>query len=229
MRALTLLLAGCLLGLSKDPYSDDGDVLYAGSDSGGSDDVPDVSVSLTGRTYAITADALTITTPAGLDALKSEFLSSDILVYVSKETDVALGLSIALSAADGSQSPCEAVRAMPDADWSANPSFAAGPGELEASFGGEPAAFRDLYFDGTFDGSGDFWSDGTLSAVLDTRELDSALPDMDICALIGDLGGECKACSDGEVACFDLEISDITAEVQDIAFDPSVDGSDCRF
>ena len=47
----------------------------------------------------------------------------------------------------------------------------AGPGELVTSFGGHDATFRDLEIAGVFDEYGFAWTDGTLVAQLDTREL----------------------------------------------------------
>lgn len=219
-------------GDGADDGADDG-AGGGGGGGGGNDDgddaLPETAVDLSGKLYSITPDDVRVTMPPGLDAMWHEIMQRDVLVYVEGETDDALMLDVALAGVDGAQDPCEAVRSFPAADWSANPRFEAGPGELGTSFGGHPATFRDLALAGTFDEYAFQWRDGTLDAELDTRELAPALPEMsDLCGLVEDLGGACKACTDGEVACFDLRLEEITAVMVDGTFEPDNRGDDCR-
>lgn len=227
-----LLLAGfsvaCQFGLSSELVAD-GSGLDEPADTAGADvtsGLPPTAVSLKGMTYGIAADAMTITDPPGLDGFKDQILSRDMLVYVAGEDDDALELDIALAAADGTQDVCEAVRTFPPADFSQNPAFAAGPGEVHTTFGGGHAAsFRDLELTGIFDEYAFNWREGTLDAMLDGRELAPALPKgADVCELVDGMGGECVACDDGDIACFHLRIEQIVAEKLEIAFDTTPTG-----
>ena len=241
MRALPLVLlplhlAGCAFGLSVTPLDEvdaqadpdtgggwDGSGRTDEDDEGGGDaPLAPTSADLEGRVYSIPLGALHVVEPAGLGALLAEAVDRDLLVYVAQESSDSLALAAALAGADGQQDPCEVVRAFPAADWSQNPLFEAGPGVLEASFAGSPAQFRELVLAGVFDADGGAWRDGTLSAELDTRELQPALSEFgDLCALVAELGGACHACDDGADACFDLRVDDVVAEESRVAFDPS--------
>ena len=234
--APALLLVGCQFGLQPNVYPDSsGEV----TDEGGGgitdpdaqeedDDLEPTDVDLEGKLYAVTAGNLTITEPAGLDAMAEEMLDKDILVYVEDESGDELTMAVALSGADGLQDPCETVREFPAADWSQNPVFDVGPTDIDASFGGEPAQLRDVRMSGVFDKSGFAWRDGTLSAIMDARELQGALGDIDVCELVQELGGSCKACSDGKTFCFALEIEDILAEKVEADFDTTPSKNRCN-
>ena len=206
------------------PYADPADT---GASPAGNDGAEPTAVDLAGRLYAISAEDMHVAEPPGLDALWGKVLTRPLLLYVSAETDRKLKLNASLGAADGTQDPCEKVRAFPDADWTANPLFSAGPGEMETSFAGSPATFRDLVLTGSIDEYGFGWHGGTLSAELDTREIQPALGGMsDVCGMVETLGGVCHACADGEVACFDLQIDQVEAEYVDAPFDlnPTCEG-----
>lgn len=190
--------------------------------------LPGTEVSLEGSVYRIGPRSMTIVEPPGLDALKERMLDRDILVYVAGESTSKLSLSVALAAADGGQDVCETVREFPKADWSENPVFEAGPGEIDASFGGQPATLRDVSFGGVFDADGEKWRDGTLVTQLDGRELVGALGDVDVCELVDVMGGSCTACADGKKLCFAVVIEGITAQRADIAFDARNDASRCQ-
>jgi hypothetical protein len=192
-------------------------------------DLPETTVPLTDRVYAVTAGQLSVAEPPGLDGLIGEILDRPVLVHVAAETEATLSLEAALAAPDGDQNPCEAVRGFPAADWSGNPRFVAGPGRLDTRFAGNPASFRDLELTGAFDADGGAWREGTLSATLDTREIAPALGDIDdVCALVAELGGSCFACEDGADACFALRLDGIVADAVDVAFDPTPDTAGCR-
>lgn len=197
-------------------------------DESGDDALPETSVALEGMVYRIAPGSMTIVEPAGLERMKDQFLTRDVLVYVSEEKAASITFAVALAGDDGRQDPCEAVREFPRADWTANPVFEAGPGTIDASFGGEPAQLREALFGGVFDEYGFGWTEGSLSFQLDTRELDGALGDgVDGCELVEALGGECGRCGDGEPVCFDVIIEQITAVKAEIGFDERNDGSRC--
>lgn len=200
-----------------------------GDDEGLAGELPETTVSLEDRVYAVEPGQLSVAEPPGLDALIGEILDRPVLVHVAAESEAALSLEVALAATDGDQNPCEAVRAFPAADWSDNPRFVAGPGRLDTRFAGNPASFRDLELAGTFDADGGAWRDGTLSATLDTRELAPALGGLDdVCGLVAELGGSCFACDDGADACFALRLEDIVADAVDVTFDATPDAGSCR-
>ncbi|MDP2308665.1 MAG: hypothetical protein Q8P18_21770 [Pseudomonadota bacterium] len=211
-----------------DGTSDDGTPDGDTSDEGGGEDtLPATSADLDDTLYAIDRASMRVTEPPGLDALFGEVLDRDVFVYVERASASTIELAVALAGTDGQQDPCEAVRAFPAGDWSANPVFDVGPGQLTTSFGGQSATFRSLVLSGVFDESGAAWRDGTLAAELDTRELAAALGDIDGCELVADLGGECVACSDGEEACFALRIEGIVADRVETSFDASPDARSC--
>jgi hypothetical protein len=229
------LLAGCNFGLSlgAGDLEAAGDLPDAaeGSDPPGDtpdDGLPETEVALDGNLYAIHPASMQVVEPAGLDALFGDVLDRDVLVYVESESAAALQLDVALASPEGRQDRCEAVRRFPAGDWTQNPVFDVGPGELAASFGGHAAAFRSLVLSGVFDASGGEWTDGTLDAQLDTRELAPALSGQgDLCALVESLGGACEPCDDGAPFCFALRIAGIAGERVDAPFDPGLDGSAC--
>lgn len=234
MRALVFIpcLVGCGFGLDSELAPP---VPEGGFSDGENADVPDeevlprTSVDLEGKLYALTAADMVVVQPPGLDGLWDQVLSRPLLVQVAGESDTSLSLLAALGTEEGEQDPCESVRRFPDADWSANPVFDAGPGVLDTSFGGSPATLREVRLSGVVDEYGFGWRDGTLEAVVDTRELRAALPTIeDLCALVDTLGGECVSCADGEPLCFDLSIAEITASQSEADFDPTPDASDCR-
>lgn len=223
--------AGCAFGL--DSAVDNALVANSGAGANPSYDyddeaLPDTQASLEGSVYRIEPGEMTIVEPPGLDALKERMLDRDILVYVASESSTKLGLSVALAGDDGRQDACETVREFPKADWSENPVFEAGPGEIDASFGGQPATLRDVSFGGVFDVDGGKWRDGTLVTQLDGRELDGALGDVDVCELVDAMGGTCTECEDGKKLCFAVVIEGITAKRADIDFDARNDASRCQ-
>ncbi len=242
MRALplvvvtTLVLQGCGFGLTLEPegavVEDGTEAPDPGDDPSGGDAeglaLPATAVELDGKLYAISPDAMRVTQPPGLDGIFDQVLDRDVLVYVESESSTTLELAVALAGPNGRQDPCEAVRAFPAGDWTENPVFDVGPGSLTTQFGGHPATFRDLALSGVFDEYAFSWREGTLSALLDTRELEPALGDVgDACGLVEDLGGSCVACDDGEPACFELRIEEIVAELVDAPFEVAPDTRGC--
>lgn len=227
-------LIGCTLGL--DPILDAETPAFAdaedtaGSPGGDTDETGPrpTTATLEDRLYRMTADDMVVTEPPGLDGLWDQVLQTPLLAYVNRESSDSLELMLALAGADGLQDPCEAVRSLPPADWSANPAFSAGPGELATSFAGHAAAFRKLEISGVVDESAGGWHDGTLDAELDTRELQPALGMDDVCGFVAELGGDCHACGDGEEACFHVSIEQVTAEWVDARFDPTPEGRGCE-
>jgi hypothetical protein len=222
--AALALLPGCSFGLTAVSDVDVVDVSDGGADGPAvsDDDGPaPTAVDLDGRLYAIAPDDLTVVEPAGLDGMFDQVLDRDVLVYVEEESADSIVLDVTLAGPDGLQDPCESVRRFPEGDWRENPVFDVGPGELTTSFGGHAASFRRLRMSGVFDEYAFSWTDGTLAAELDTRELAPALPSVDdLCGLVEELQGACEPCDDGVEACFALRIEGIVAQQLDADFDP---------
>jgi hypothetical protein len=181
-----------------------------------------MSTSIAGELYAIDPADIEVIEPPGLAASFSELLDRDVLFYVAGEDETRIRIDLALAAADGSQDPCESVLELPTADWSEQPRFQVGPGQLDVSFGGHPATLRQLVLTGTFAADGSGWSGGTMSAEADARELAPAVGDgVDVCALVEGMGGDCHACDDGAPQCFTLAFDQVSARRSSEAFDPA--------
>lgn len=215
--ATTLALSGCF-GLQENVSTDTG--LLMDSDGWADQAGTPTDVALTGKLYVIAPDDLTLVDPPGLNELFHSALSQNVLVYIADESESSLTLELSLAGSDGKQNPCEVVRTLPEAEWQ-NPAFSAGPGEMDVSFGGQPAKLRHLTVAGTFDEYAFNWRDGTLVAQLDARELTSALAGADACDLVANVGGACEACDDGEVQCITLRFEDVVAAQSNASYDDS--------
>ena len=189
--------------------------------------LPPISHSLEGETYLLDFADVATSTPLGLANLLTVVDGDGILVHVRSEGSVSLEMVLALSDTTGSQSVCEPVHPLPDADWT-NPVFVSGPKVAEFSLGGSPAFVEDFSFAGTFADDGEGIEDFELGGVVDVRHLTSeTLGEGDVCALVEQIGGECLPCSDGEMTCVEMAIGVAYAERVDIDFDPVLDTSGC--
>jgi hypothetical protein len=229
--ACLMAASGCGFGLDTGlvtPISPPSFADPPGEPQAADDGLPPTSVALEGRLYTLTAADMRVVQPPGLDGLWERVLTKPLLIYVRGESASALRLEAALGTEAGEQDPCEAVRRFPEADWTENPVFDAGPGTLDTSFGGSAASLRDVRLSGVVDEYGFGWRNGTLDARVDTRELRAALPTFDdLCALVDTLGGDCIACDDGEPLCFELAITEVTAAFSEASFDSTPDTSGC--
>jgi hypothetical protein len=233
MIALTLLAACGDFGLTTFATtrraSDDDTGYVQGDDRGGGDgggsqsgaDDEEVAVSLTGHTWAVDLAEVRFVEPPGMAAVLSFMDSTVLLFHASKQSKKELELVVTLAAADGTQDPCQRVQRLPTADWT-NPVFAVDEGQLDIDISGESVAFKDALLSAAVDADGDGWHDGVLAGRIDAREFAAALPEgTDVCNLVDGMGGQCSACSDGEVQCFDLDIEAIRADPAVGDFDPS--------
>ena len=225
------VLLGCHMGLvAVSPVTEgkSGDSWGESGSVGTNNSAPPVEVDLTRRLYSIASDDIAIVEPSQMGAVKDQLFTSNLLIYGSDISGDRMQMVMALAGADGQQSRCEPVRSMPTADWSENPYFVVGPGRVETSFGGTPAAFYDFTLSGVFARDGSAWTDGALSMTLDGRELAASLGTNDICPLVESLGGACEACADGNVSCVNLRMTVTRAvEMRDATFDPRETG-DCQ-
>lgn len=212
--------AGCF-GLQSNVVAlDSGSLDTGGGTAPEEESAPAMEEDLTGALYVIAPDDLTVTEPAGVDALLHDSLTQNVLMYVADASESELVLDLSLAGADGRQDPCERVRELPVAAWR-NPVFAAGPGEMDVSFGGQPAVLRHLTLSGTFDEDASGWHSGTMTTQLDSRELSAALGGADACELLAAMGTDCSACDDGTDACFTLVFDDVQAARSSSSYDPT--------
>ncbi len=216
---LGLSLSGCF-GLQNNVTSETGVFGDSGMSAALADSATPTTVALSGKLYVIAPADLNLVDPAGLNDLFHAALKDNVLVYVAQESQTSLTLDLSLAGSDGKQNPCEKVRTLPTAQWE-NPTFVAGPGEMDVSFAGTPATLRHLTVSGTFDQYAFNWRDGSLTAQLDGRELSSALGGADACTLVANAGGSCEACDDGVVACVTLTFAGVVASQSNDSYDTS--------
>ena len=217
---VVLLLPGCI-GLTQTKGFDTGAAALA------ADTLPPAEVTLEGLVFGIGVGDFDVAEPAGADALVDQLFTYDVLIYVEEELSDSLHLDLSLAGSDGYQNPCEPVVALPKAEFD-NPSFQSGPADLPATLGGEPVTLYDFTLTGAFDAYAFGWHAGTLAADFDAREVDPALPEgLLACDLLAGLGSPCRACTDGDVRCFSLELVNIEAALVSWPFDPTPDSSGC--
>lgn len=206
------LLLGCTLGLQDGTSEGDWASIPEEDEGWGWT----VESDLTGRTYSIAPEHLPLVEPEGLGPFLEEALTTRVLVHVDRQDGDSLDLSVTMAAADGRQDPCQPIVAIPSASWM-NPYFEAGPTVMTTTFGGHPATLSDLFFSGVFDRWGVGWTEGTLVATLDGREVDAALPEgLTTCGLLEDLGSACIPCADGEPFCVTLVFEGVVADLVDL-------------
>jgi hypothetical protein len=208
-----------------DAGSDDGG---GGADDGGSADLEPVDADLEGRTYVVDVSTLTAVDPPGLDALLATMDSSYLLFHVTTQLSDALVFSTALADSTGAQTLCEPVQDLPPATWSTNPVWSIDRGTFDITLSGEQVTLGEAYMTAIFVPDGSRWDDGTVQAVIDTRELGGVIADgVDACELVESMGGACIPCPDETNLCVNVDLEDIVGEETGIAFDPTVDGTGC--
>lgn len=189
---------------------------------------PPVAVVLDGTTFSVDLTAVTVVQPPGLATLFSELDSGPALFHVLHEDDSIMELAIALGDVDGGQSPCEPVHRLPAADFTQNPWLEIHGASLPLSMGGHPVTMDYMGLSALISSDGARWDAGSLSAVLDTRELAPLFKDgTDVCALVEGMEGVCEPCPDGAVACVAVELDNVRARQVPILFDPDLDTSGC--
>ncbi len=217
MVLLPLMLAGCGYGLDGLSVTDERGVV-----------APPVEVVLEGSTYAVSLGDVTVIEPPGLATVFEELDTGTVLFHVVREDATLIELAIALGGMDGRQSECEPVHSLPPADFTRNPWLEIHGAALPLSMGGHPVQLDYMGLTALFSPDGEEWESGTLSSVLDVRELAPLFrEETDICALVEGMEGSCEPCADGEVACVDVELGDVVARQVPIRFDPDLDTSGC--
>ncbi len=189
---------------------------------------PPVEVVLEGSTYAVDLTAVTVVEPPGLATVFDELDAGPALFHVLREDGEIIELAIALGAADGRQSECEPIHILPPADFSRNPWLEIHGAALPMSLGGHPITLDYMGLTTLFATDGEEWLSGTLSAVLDVRELEPLFKEgTDICALVEGMEGTCEPCADGVETCVDVALDEVVGRQVPIRFDPELDTSGC--
>ena len=189
---------------------------------------PPVEVEIEGATFAVPLTEVDGISPAGLQVVFEELDAGAALVHVVRDDFDVLELAMALSAEDGRQSLCEPIHFLPVADFSRNPWLEVHGAALPLSIGGEPVTLEYLGMSVRFTGDGERWDAGTMSAVIDTRELEGVFKEgTDVCAVVESMEGTCEPCADGVEACVDVELDNVKARRVPITFDPDLDTSGC--
>ena len=211
------LLAACAYGLDDFVVSDD--ILPV---------EPPVEGLLEGTTYSVPLGQVTVLEPVGLATVFEELTSGPLLFHVVQDRGQSLEVAIALGDLEGRQSECEPVHWLPLADFSHDPWLEIQGAWLSLTLGGEPVILDYLDMTILFAGDGERWEAGSLSAVLDTRQLSSLFKEgTDVCALVEGMDGSCVPCSDGEETCAVVELEGLTARKVPISFDPTLDTTGC--
>ena len=217
MVLLPVILTACSYGLDGLSVEEDLGLLE-----------PPVEVVLEGATYAVSLSDVTVIEPPGLATVFEELDSGTVLFHVVREDATIIDLAVALSDVDGRQSACEPVHSLPPADFTRNPWLEIHGAALPLSMGGHPVQLDYMGLTALFSTDGEEWEAGTLSSVLDVRELAPLFRDgTDVCALVEGMEGVCEPCADGEVACVDVELGNVVARQVPIRFDPHLDTSGC--
>lgn len=212
---LLATLAGCgSLGL--DPAYD----IEEGTEAGDYDELDQVDVPLTDRTYAAPMADIRVLQPSGLDTLLHDNVSGALLFHVADEDLDRLSIMMTMGDEDGRQDPCVAVYSLPEADWTTNPEFAIEGGRTEIEIGSQPVSLTSLSLESVVSSDGAEWETAHIRTLLDTRDLlgGSLSEDTDVCALVENMGGECRECDDGVQACAVLEL-ELTAYEVAVSFD----------
>lgn len=219
--ATLLLTAGCGIGL--DPLADVYGESFPYGDTGETDQV---AVALTGRTYAAPMAEIQVIQPAGLQTLIDDYSGGALVFHVADEDLDRLSIAMTMGDDQGNQDICTPVFVLPEADWTTNPELEITGARTEIEIGGQPVGLENLDLQATVRQDGEAWESVHIRTLLDTRDLlGGSLPEgTDVCALVENMGGECRECSDGAEACAVLELQ-LVADQVDGSFD--MDPSGC--
>jgi len=191
------------------------DVAFTTSADGGP--VTDVD-GLIGRTYSFDLAAARIVSPEGMNLVLSSVPQQPLLIGVLAIDGDTLDLIEGASVADGdvqAQDYCLATTDLPGADFAASPYFRLEADSATVSVGGAPVTVTGMVITGTFGADGTYLAGGTLSGLLDTRNMGVLVGDVGnpsaACDLMVQAGIRCGDCPDGGRYCLDLVADQILA------------------
>ncbi|MDP2309915.1 MAG: Ig-like domain-containing protein [Pseudomonadota bacterium] len=190
--------------------------------------------TLLNRTWSFDLAAARIVSPEGMSLVLSSVPQQPLLIGVvaidGATLDFIEGGSIA-NADTQSQDYCLATTDLPGAEFGESPYFDLSAPVARVSVGGAPVTVNNLVITGTFAADATYIAGGTLSGILDTRNMGVLVGDPGnpaaACDLMVSAGIRCGDCPDGERYCLDLEADQILApEVSGFTIS-QVDGVNC--
>ncbi len=175
--------------------------------------------ALVGSAWALDLGSATWDEPALLGAVVGIYATAPLIVQVEAADDVALrwlGTGGKLDPFEGIVvDPSQAMWTFPDADFTEQPSFLTGGATAVISWEGLPVEVDQLVFGGVFTADGVDIEHATLAGAFDLRHMGSLVGAGDdpegFCGVLGDLGVQCRLCTDGTLACLDVALSDVPA------------------
>ncbi|MCP4806614.1 MAG: Ig-like domain-containing protein [Proteobacteria bacterium] len=191
---------------------------------------------LQGRVYDIDLNSVTWNSPAESTGslLVGQLDTDHILILVESVDDDTIVMTGAMGWTDSGtleQYACAEAINFPDADFSANPYFQAGPDTTTFDAGGYQIPVTDFVVSGSFDDGGDNLVNVSVEGYVDLDGLEfSGYAACDLLALSGD---SCIACpDDGDEQCVYLDVEDDEAPYESsVSVDPDIDPSanpDCN-
>ncbi|MDP2316214.1 MAG: Ig-like domain-containing protein [Pseudomonadota bacterium] len=192
--------------------------------------------ALIGRTWSFDLAAARLVSPEGMNLVLSSVPQQPLLIGVTAvdadTLDIIEGSSLVVDGEPLTQEYCFATTDLPGAEFAESPYFHLSAAAATVAVGGAPVTVSDLVITGTFSVDGTFIGGGTLSGILDTRNMGVLVGDEGnpsaACDLMVSAGIRCGDCPDGERYCLDLLADQITApEVAGFTVTP-VAGVDCE-
>lgn len=176
---------------------------------------------LTNKSFVVDLNNARFVEPAGVADLLLSQLNNNIILGVSGYTDGGTLDIVGAISTEGTsnQDFCTESIDFSGVDFSADPTFTAGPEDSTFSVAGYDVIINQLEISGTFADDCSYFGGGVLAGELDARELAGLLkelldtddPDY-ICELLVGFGVNCGACtSDGEEYCLNILADSLTA------------------
>jgi hypothetical protein len=195
-------------------------VSWTTSEVGGSAD----AAGLVGNAYVLNLADARFVQPSGVGPLLQQYLTVDILMGITEADASNILFTGAIGVEDATpavQDTCQPTIDFPQAGFSDNPFFSAGPATTTIAVEGFEVVIDDLLIEGSVSPAGDYIAGAVLGGQIDTRPLVGLLDeeggDEAICELASSIGVECEPCEDGGNFCLTLFVDSINA--------PGVDSS----
>jgi hypothetical protein len=190
---------------------------------------------LLNRTYSFDLAAARIVSPEGMNLVLSSVPQQPLLIGVVAIDGDTLDLIEGGSVVDGdvqAQDYCLATTDLPGAAFAESPYFRLEADTATVSVGGAPVTVTGMVITGTFAADGTYLAGGTLSGLLDTRNMGVLVGDVGnpsaACDLMVQAGIRCGDCPDGGRYCLDLVADQILAPELPGFTMAGVDGVGCE-
>ncbi|MCA9572772.1 MAG: hypothetical protein KC656_33270, partial [Myxococcales bacterium] len=166
---------------------------------------------LVGRAWSLDLGAASWVQPFGVGPLIAQQITSDLLVGVSANNGTTLDI-LATPDDGGGQDLCLETFST-NADFTNDPFFLYAQPQITTALGGTPITVYDVELSGAFSADGTTIEGGSLTALIDTRDLvplvdPNGLPNS-VCQLVAVFGIACQACPTGGTFCLEAVVEDI--------------------